>query len=102
MKCISITDPKDVVDAQQFILAPSEHPRPCGLMLFSDGWNIDGNNGRFIVKPGDWILRRKGNILEVVTTEELHARFKPDNSKEKIEVTREFLEEVRTVIKKQL
>ncbi len=100
MKFISKTNPADQVDAAQFLLTPSEHPRPCGLMLFSDGWTIDGNNGRFIVKPGEWILRRKGNNLEIVTTEELHTRFKRDRSLEKIEVPREFLEQVRDFLKK--
>lgn len=67
-------------------------------MLFDNGWNIDGNNGRFIVKPGQWVLRRKGNIIEVVTTDELHARFKHDTSKEKVEVTIEFLEQIRNFL----
>jgi hypothetical protein len=100
MKLVSKTDPKDEVDATQFFLVPKERPNPTGLMLFDNGWNIDGNNGRFIVKPGQWVLRRKGNIIEVVTTDELHARFKRDRSKEKIEVTVEFLEQIRDFLTK--
>lgn len=100
MKFINKNDPSDQVDASQFNLIPSEHPRPCGLMLFDDGWNIDGNNGRFIIKPGEWLLRRKGNNLEVITTEELHTRFRRDSSQDKITISRELLEEVRGVSQK--
>lgn len=98
MKCISITDPTDKVDALQFNLAVSEIARPPGLMLFDNGWNIDGNNGRFIVKPGEWVITRHPRHIEILSTEEFHRRFRRDNREDKIEVTRGFLEEIRAVI----
>jgi hypothetical protein len=70
-------------DAAQFVSMPIISPNPSGIMKFSEGWFIDGNNGRFQVKHGEWVVR-KDNIIEIVSPQDFSINFKPIEDKPQV------------------